>query len=307
MLRRAKRKTIANKMILSLIDIAKEKGHHDRVQMYWNTFHCQRKVIQSGSTLHADYCKNRFCTICLAIRKAENINKYYPVLKEWKDQHFVTLTIQSVAARNLKRHIDGMIRAFQLIKMRCNKRHKRGNGIKLIGLKSLECNFNAYRKTYNPHFHFIVPDRATADLLKREWMKQWTTKHTYHKAQHITKVDSLEHALIETIKYGSKIFTEPDIKKKGEKGVPRMIYAHALDNIFCAMRGKRIFERFGFDLPPQPKKQNNARFVQDHQEWIFDPTATDWINSNTGECLTGYVQPFELDYLLNECVDLDIF
>ena len=72
-------------MILSLIDIAKEKGHHDRVQMYWNTYHCQRKIIKSGSTLHGNYCKNRFCTICLAIRKAENINKYHPVLKEWKE------------------------------------------------------------------------------------------------------------------------------------------------------------------------------------------------------------------------------
>lgn len=307
LLKKTQRKVISQKMILSLIDIANSKGDDERVNSYWNTFYCQDKLIGFGDTLHGDYCKNRFCTVCLANRKAENINKYYPVLKEWENPHFVTLTVKSVKAISLNKWIEGMIRAFQLIKDRCNKRYKRGKGKKLIGLKSLECNFNAKQKTYNPHFHIIVPNKATAELLKKEWMIQWTTKHTYHKGQHIVEVYDLEKALIETIKYGSKIFTEPDIKKKGEKGVPHMIYAHALDNIFCAMKGKRIFERFGFNLPQQPKKENKTRHVSSYQEWIFDHNQTDWYNTKTGERLTGYVTPFELDYLLNDCVDNKTF
>ena len=37
---RAKRKTITQKMILSLIDVAREKGDTERIQSYWNSDHC---------------------------------------------------------------------------------------------------------------------------------------------------------------------------------------------------------------------------------------------------------------------------
>ena len=47
LLNRAKRKTITRKMILSLIDVAKEKGEPERQQMYWNAYHCQAKIISS--------------------------------------------------------------------------------------------------------------------------------------------------------------------------------------------------------------------------------------------------------------------
>lgn len=304
--KRAKRKIISAKMILSLVDIAKSKGDQERVQQYWNTFHCQSKLKGSGDTLHGDYCKNRFCTVCLANRKAENINKYYPVLKTWKDPHFVTLTIRSIKAHKLKKWMDGMIRAFQLIKDRCKKRHQRGKGIKIMGLKSLECNFNPKTKTYNPHFHIIVPNRETAELLKKEWMHQWTSKHTYTRAQHIVKVRNIEKALVETIKYGSKIFTEPDLALKGVKGTPRIVYAHALDNIFSALPKRGVFDRFGFNLPPKESKKSSTQLVANFQEWIFDPMQCDWINTKSNERLTGYVLPHELEYLLNECIDAEV-
>ena len=59
-----------------------------------------------------------------------------------------------------------MNKAFSIIKERCKKRHQRGTGIQLIGIKSLECNFNPQKKTYNPHFHIIVPNKEIATLLK---------------------------------------------------------------------------------------------------------------------------------------------
>ena len=61
----------------------------------------------------------------------------------------------------------GMLRAFELIHNRCKKRYERGKGIKLIGFKSFECNFNPGTKTYNPHFHFIVQNKEIAELLKK--------------------------------------------------------------------------------------------------------------------------------------------
>ena len=305
---RAKRKTITRKMILSLIDVTKKKGEPERQQMYWNAYHCQTKIISSENKLYGNYCKNRFCTICSAIRKADIINRYYPTLKEWKNTHFVTLTVKAIKEKNLNKWVSGMNRAFNIIKNRCKKRHQRGTGIQLIGVKSLECNFNPHRKTYNPHFHIIVPTLQIAQLLKREWMLQWNKNNAFHcsyKAQHIRKVENLERDLIETIKYGSKIFTDSDLNKKTNKMAKPMVYAYALDNILCAMKGKRIFDRFGFNLPETNKKHIPQKLITNFDEFTFSSTSADWINKNTGECLTGYLQPLELSYLLNECINTD--
>ncbi|HRG38945.1 MAG TPA: hypothetical protein PK289_10480 [Bacteroidia bacterium] len=40
------------------------------------------------------------------------------------------------------------------------------------------------------------------------------------------------------------------MKKKNERKVAPIIYVSAIDNIIYAMKDLRIFERFGFDLPP---------------------------------------------------------
>lgn len=46
--------------------------------------------------------------------------------------------------------------------------------------------------------------------------------------------------------------------------------------------------------------------VEEYEKWIFPHSATDWVNPNTGETLTGYVTPHELTYLLNERIDTKI-
>ena len=313
---RARRKLITRKMVLALIDVAKEKGETERIQAYWNTYHCLNNVIVSDKKMYGRYCKNRFCTICNAIRKADTINHYYPVISQWEDVQFVTLTVKACKEAQLNKLVNRMLRAFELIRNRCKKRYQRGKGIKLIGIKSLECNFNPDTKTYNPHYHIIVPNKAIAELLKSEWLSQWrpipkTTykyKYTNPGAQKISPVYNLETALIETIKYGSKIFTEPDIKKKSKINTPAppMIYARALDNILVAMKGKRIFERFGFNLPSYLKEENKTKVVTNFESWVYPKDASDWINLETGEALTGYLQTSELSYLLNESVDTSL-
>jgi len=309
---RARRKLITRKMVLALIDVAKEKGEPERIQAYWNAYHCLNNVIVSDGKMYGRYCKNRFCTICNAIRKADTINRYYPVISQWEDVQFVTLTVKSCKEEQLNRWIYKMLRAFELIQNRCKKRHQRGNGIKLIGVKSLECNFNPATKTYNPHFHLIVPNKAIAELLKKEWIEQWRPiphknstryKYTNPGAQKITPVYNLESALIETIKYGSKIFTEPDLNKKSKLKTPPKIYARALDNILVAMKGKRIFERFGFNLPEQQQQTSNMKLVVDFENWTFPKDSSDWVNEETGEALTGFLPPLGLSYLLNECIN----
>jgi len=306
---RAKRKAITQSMILSLIDVVKAKGKEERLQPYWNAYHCQSALTTSKNKMYGNYCKTRFCTTCLSIRKAETINKYYPVIEQWEEPYFVTLTVKAVQADKLPKWINAMKVAFRRTKQRCNKRHERGKGVKLVGIKSLECNFNPQKKTYNPHFHLIVANKEIADTLVVEWQRTWNKKKklTSPYAQDSRKITNKQAALIETIKYGSKIFTEPDIKKKKDSTIPRMVYAAALDNIFCALKGVRLFDRVGVNLPKQTARTKaKTTFLEDFDDWIYEPSANDWVNHLTGELLTGYAISDELGYLLDNNINVQL-
>lgn len=301
---RGKRKFITVQLTLSLIDVAKAKKDKKMEKKLWNSFHCQRKITESNGVIYGNYCKNRMCTVCMAIRKADIINRYYPVLSLWEQPQFVTLTIKSCYAKRLPFMMDKMIRAFQLIIDRTRKRYERGNGLKLIGIRSLECNFNPIERTYNPHFHVIVPNKEMADLLKREWLAQWPRKYAQHWCQKIIPVYDIKLNLIEVIKYGSKIFTEPEMKKKakGQKGNPK-IYARALYNILKAMNNRRLFDRFGFNVSTATIEPTGAKVITDFQEMIYIPKLHDWINKGTMERLTNFAPPADILDLLRNRVD----
>lgn len=301
----AKRKGITKSIVLSLIDVATAKGDMDKVSSYWNTWHCQNTIIEANGVVYANYCKNRFCTVCTAIRKAEKINKYYPVLSQWSDLQFVTVTAVAQPAKRLNFWIGQMDRAFKRIKGKLKKRYQRGEIRKFRGLRSLECNFNPIRRTYNPHFHIIMEGKEMAELFVKEWLKLWNSKkfHASPKAQKIKPIDDLEKGLKETIKYGIKLFTETDLKKKGKKDVPRKVYAKAMHNIIMAMEGRRIFDRFGFNLPKEAPIEPSLQLLTDYKKWVFPSDGINWINPATGENLTTYKVPPELHYLLTECID----
>lgn len=306
LMRRTKKKTITQKMVLSLIDVAKKKEEPEREKSYWNTYHCQSRIFSSNGRLYGKYCKNRFCTICCGIRKAEIMNKYLPVIKTWPEPYFTTLTIKGVPAHRLSYMINGIVRGFKRIKNKLRKRHQRGKGIRVYGIRSLECNFNPAKRTYNPHFHIIFPNKEVADLFTKEWLLLFTEKFTYKGAQFSRKVESTERDLIEIVKYGSKIFTEPDLKKKSKQKTSPYIYVSALDNILSAMKKHRIFERFGFDLPESPKKDKMSEQLNKYEEWVFDPQQSDWVNSTSNEPLTNYTLPPELRTLLANNINTEI-
>lgn len=145
---KGKRKIITQKMSLSLIDAERNQKADFLTKSYWNTYHCQSKIHTSNGRLYGKYCKNRFCTSCNAIRKADIINRYLPTIAQWEQPYFVTLTVKAFGEKRLEYMIRKILRAFQLIKDRNRKRYERGKGILLVGIKSLECNFNAEKQTY---------------------------------------------------------------------------------------------------------------------------------------------------------------
>ncbi|HLP06445.1 MAG TPA: protein rep, partial [Paludibacter sp.] len=248
---RAKRKLTAQALCVRLVSEVEKMGDKELERTFWNIFHCQRKLVKHKGRTYGKYCKNRFCPLCASIRKAEIINRYLPVIETWEDPHFVTLTQKSVPANKLEQWFFGVNKAFRQIKNKYRKQNQRGGDIQFMGIKCLECNFNPKRRTYNPHLHLIVPNKAMADLLIREWQKKWTEKFTSPLAQHQRRVGNLRRDLVETIKYGSKIFTDFDAKNKGK--MPPKIYIAAMINIYKAMKPYHLFDSFGFNLPKEEK------------------------------------------------------
>lgn len=304
---RAKRKMITQKMALSLIDVTNAGNNPVQKKSYWNTYYCQNKIYTANGRLYGKYCKNRYCTLCSSIRKAEIINRYLPVIKQWEQPHFVTLTVKAIKAERLRIVIEKILEGFQIIKNKYRKRNERGKGTKLIGIKSLECNFNPKTKTYNPHLHLIVANKEMAEILKTEWLSLWEENWTYKGAQKIRQVEDTERDLIEIVKYGSKIFTEPDVRRKAETKGQSKIYAAALNTIFIAMKGVRIFERFGFDLPKQPVIElSKSKIVVDYYSWEFSSQYFDWLNTENELILSGYTPDANVAYLLKNAIDTEL-
>jgi hypothetical protein len=298
---KGKRKVITQTMALRLIDIAKEKGKD--VQPFWNTYHCQSRICTHDGKVFGDYCKNRFCTTCTAIRKAEKINAYYPIIKEWPDPYFLTLTVKAVKKDNLKAVMKSMIKGFREIVEKYRKRALRKAAPKLRGIRSLECNFNNLKSTYNPHFHLILPDKQTAEILRKEWLAKSASGWTSPKAQYMRRVEDLERDLIETIKYGTKIFTEP--KEEGRERIKgsAMIFVRAYYNIIEAMNGIRIFERFGINLPKKNIGHKPAFVTTDYEEWVYMPECWDWQNKENELLLTAFIPQKSLVNLLETNID----
>lgn len=200
-----------------------------------------------------------------------------------------------------------MLKGFTEIKDKHRKRWQRRNGQKLRGVRSLECNFNPEKKTYNPHLHLIVDSKETAEILINDWLKKWKAGGTNRYAQHMEEVYSAENGLVEIIKYGSKIFTEPDLDKKSKTGTPTQIYLAALETIFKAMKGVRIFDRFGFNTGKENDEVgeplSNMKLVSDYKEFEFDQTKSDWIESTSDKVLSGYEMPITLNDLLQNGID----
>lgn len=118
-------------MMLNLITTAQENGEPELEKSYWNTYYCQQNIIVSNKKLYGKYCKNRFCPLCCANRKAEMINKYYPILKHWKKPYFLTLTVKACNAISLKAYLGSMLKTFQKIVEKYRKRYQRGKGCKI--------------------------------------------------------------------------------------------------------------------------------------------------------------------------------
>lgn len=301
---RAKRKMISTKRVFHLIDIAKSKKDNQSLKEFWEVVYCQGRLITANGKQHGKYCGRRVCSVCNNIREFILRSKYEPVFATWPDPHLVVLTVKSVPARKLKWMIDAMYRAFHRINQKYQKRRDRGDIIQFLGFKTLECEFNPDKRWYNPHFNILVPNKEVGELLKMEWSKLWGRKWVNPDIQYCEPVYSRDKILLEVIKYCTKVFTDPDKDKKFKTVKEHKIYAKALYNIYVAMRGHRIFDRFGFNLPENtPKREPKNTEVSHSIKWKYDFKHFDWVGEDTAGLLTDFVPDATLKDILENRVD----
>jgi hypothetical protein len=297
---RARRKLIAQTIMLNLISYCEEIEDYSLYKSYWNAYYCQSGLVTSKGRSFGNYCQYRFCPICSGIRKVRLLSKYMPIISKWESPYFMTLTSKSPSKNRISKAIQKRQRAFDLIYDRLNKRHIRNGGVKIMGIKTMESNFNPVKLTYNPHYHLIVNSEAAANLLMEEWLKQWPSKYVFKGGQHMRPVTDIEKDLIEVIKYSTKVFTEPDGKEANKKSkIPRKIYIAAMHEINKAFHNKKLIRKFGFTMPKETKQMPPTRTTRNYTDWEYDINKRNWINTDTGTSFVDFNISPRLDYTLN--------
>lgn len=94
-------------------------------------------------------------------------------------------------------------------------------------------------------------------------------------------------------------------QKKKQYKLPRKIYISALNNILLALNGHHVFDRFGFNLPVRKvKPESRLTLVTDFDTWAYDSLVSDWINTESGNRLTGFTPEDEIAAILKNDMDM---
>lgn len=285
LLKRAKRKFASHSLAVGLAGAAERNTDSVLLKSYWNSYHCSAVLLKSkNGKITGKYCKCRWCLVCNAIRTAQAINSYSPVLDTWTDAHFATLTQQTVPAEKLVLQLNEMHSIFKSIQELAKRRFQRGKfDFKIVAIRKLECTYNPITKYYHPHYHIITETKQMADFVLSEWIKRNPTAKS--KGQDVRKADKGSYK--ELFKYMTKVIASTG--KTTKNGRKRQIHTQSLDVIFNAMRRRRTLQSVGFRLP---KIVNTEETKVEHDEVIailqWHQSVTDWVDMETGETLTNY-------------------
>lgn len=265
------------------------KLHSPLEKSYRNAFYCAGTLVQDATgALRGEYCGTRWCQVCNRIRTARAIERYEPILAGWSDAHFVTLTIPNVVADSLSNTIAIMSRDISAIA----RAIRRTDSLPFRALRKLECTFNPDREDFHPHFHLIVESPEVAKRLERRWLRRYPMATP--AAQHIRPCDT--GMLKELFKYFTKLTVERSAPGPQRPLAP----ARALDVIFRAMVGRRVYQPMGFKAAVPPGRDEDAEIgdtcstsspkrLGEGVDWDWFQQAHDWIDTATGEALSGYV------------------
>jgi hypothetical protein len=256
--RRANSKLLALQLATALVDLGPTTLRHQ----YERGCNCSQVVQQTADRYRSSYCERRFCLVCNRIRTAKLINAYKPILDGLIDLHFLTLTIPNVPGYDLKNACKSMVKAFQRVKDNMRKVY----GLKIEGIRKLEITYNDVRKDYHPHYHIVISGQMAAETALNLWLNQFP--EAKRSAQDVKKAD--ENSVKELFKYFTKITTNNKTSKK--------LHITALNTIFNAIQGARIFQPFGIKMQKpvlSEEEITNAAFLAAQERQAIATGAVD--------------------------------
>lgn len=256
---------------------------------YQNSIYCADVLApnKTQTKLTSKYCKNRWCPLCSSIRIAMLIEGYGPQLKQLNEPYFVTLTAPTVPAEELPERIEQFGKSFRQI---VNNYKARKKGMK--GIRKAECTVRP-KGLYHYHFHVIIDGKENAEFLVKRWLE--IVPGALPQSQDLRPAD--EGSFIELFKYFTKL-----VAKDKRTGIREIVDYKRLDIIFQALRGKRTFQPFGGlkavseEIDEEELEANILISADSIFKWITD----DWVNLETGECLTGFKPSDSLKRLIDE-------
>jgi hypothetical protein len=286
------RKRARAKWVTTPLAIALAELRSPLEKSYRNTVYCVETLYQDEEgKLSGKYCGNRWCLVCNRIRIARAINRYLPVLKTWQDPQLVSLTLPNVKAEELDSTITAMLRELPAI----GRAMRRTDRLALRALRKMECTHNPVRDDYHPHFHVVVEGLASSLALRDRWLSLHPESSA--EAQDVRPCDS--RGLVEFFKYFTKLVVKLPCSNHGRPGARAFAPATALDVIFSAMKGRRVYQPMGFTTPPRAARdeedvvgtEGDTRAqsrIGERVIWDWQQDFADWVDLATGECLTGF-------------------
>ena len=203
---------------------------------YRNSIYCQDVLVASNGIIKSTYCKNRWCPTCNRIKTAGYINRYLPTLEAQTELYFVTLTRPNVVVDDLRAEIKELLRLYRKIVNGDRTIAKLIAFTHTVGLRKLECTYNAQRDDYHPHLHLLVSSRVVADAIVNKWL--YLSPSASPEAQCVKPVTDLSGGVKEIFKYFTKLLA---------KSPTGRVYFDAvhMDNIFVACRNVQVFGGLG--------------------------------------------------------------
>lgn len=212
---------------------------------YRNSFYCCNhiEVTPEGMAI-SKWCKNRWCPLCQRNKMGAMINAYGSRLQKSKELWFVTLTLQNVTAKELRKEILRYQQLWREIANTSVYRKAMRNGV--IGIRKMECTYHGrqflkdgspdpWHGTYHPHIHLLLSSKELADFILLEWQR--LNPDCSALAQDIRLVKS-DGGYLEIFKYFTKLIAKDSSGK-------RYFDAGHMDVIFRAMQGRRVYFRLG--------------------------------------------------------------
>lgn len=273
---------------------------------YKTTLRCSGHLTEASGKLSGLYCGQRWCLVCSRIRTARCIAGYLPTLEAMPNKWFVTLTRRNCAAYRLKDVIRTMIKDAANIHRVLKEKQK----LRYSSLRKIECTYSEKRRDFHPHFHFIFSSEASARAFLAAWLRRYpdllpTGRKNPNGAslvgQDIRPADN--NSCLELFKYFTKVIS------KDPKETDYRIHIKALDTMYIAMRGVRVFQPSGaVKLVSEELEELQAEAIERNQlaAWSWLNSSADWINKETGELLTGYSPSTAVKEIASHIVENDI-